>query len=159
MKKTLSYMPILLTAILISGCAAVQKPVVPAEDTGFYLARYDEAWDATLAVLHGESIIIDSMNKDRGVIVTKFVNYSSGPQAHYEIDAIAKRPSDVRLALWSQVGYTLNILITPMSDMSTKVKVIAHIEAYDKNTTQEWHECTSTKVVEGRLIEKIRAQL
>jgi hypothetical protein len=159
MKKTLYYMPILLAAILISGCAAAQKPVKPNEDTAFYLARFDEVWDATLAALHGESIAIDSMNKDRGVIVTKYVNYSSGPQAHYEIDAIAERPTDVRLAIWSQVGYTLNILVTPISDMSTKVKVIAHIEAYDKNVSQEWHECTSNKVVENTFIEKIRAQL
>ncbi|HQG33205.1 MAG TPA: hypothetical protein PLA83_14835 [Deltaproteobacteria bacterium] len=152
-------MAIILAVALISGCAAPQKPVKPNEDTAFYLARFDEVWNATLAALHGESIAVDSMNKDRGVISTKFVNYSSGPQAHYEIDAIAKPPSGVRLPLWSQVGYTLNILVTPINDMSTRVKVIAHIEAYDKNTTQEWHECTSNKSVESRFIEKIRAQL
>lgn len=151
----------LLAVTLVSGCAAAtaKKPVKPNDDTAFYLARYDEVWDATLAALRKESIVIDSMNKDRGVISTKFVNYSSGPQAHYEIDSIAARPSDVRLALWSQVGYTLNILVTPMNDMSTKVKVIAHIEAYDKNVSQEWHECPSNKTVENGFIEKIRAQL
>ena len=148
-----------MAAVLISGCAAPQKPVKPNEDTAFYLARFDEVWDATLAALQAESIAVDSMNKNRGVIYTKFVSYSSGPQAHYEINTIAQPPSDVRLALWSQVGYKLNILITPMNEMSTRVKVIAHIDAYDKNVTQEWHECTSNKAVEDRFLEKIRAKL
>ncbi len=159
MKMLLSYMTIILTATLIWGCAAPQKPAVSNEDTAFYLARFDEVWDATLAALRTESIAVESMNKDRGVIATKFVSFSSGPQAHYEIGEIAEPPSDVRLALWSQVGYTLSILITPISDMSTRVKVIAHVEAYDKNATQEWHGCASNKSIESKFIEKIRAHL
>lgn len=159
MKNKFYYMSILLAAMLVFSCASPPKPVKPNEDTAFYLARFGEVWDASLAALREDSIVIDSMNKDRGVIVTKFVNYSKGPQAHHEIDSIAQRPSAARLAIWSQVGYTLSILITPISDMSTKVKVIAHIEAYDTNVSQEWHECISNKTVENRIIEKIRAQL
>jgi len=159
MKRILPYMTFVLAAALMTGCAAPQKPVKPNEDTAFYLARYSPCSDATLAALHGESITIDSMNKDKGVIATKFVNYSSGPRAHYEVDAIAEPPSNVRLALWSQVGYTLSILVTPISNMSTRVKVIAHVEAYDKNASREWHECASNKSIESTFIEKIRAHL
>lgn len=159
MKQFTCCMPILLAALLVSGCASAPKHVEPNEDTAFYLARFNEVWDASLAVLREESIVIDSMNKDRGVIVTKFVNYSKGTQAHHDIDSIAQRPSEARLAIWSQVGYTLNILVTPISEMSTKVKVIAHIEAYDSNVSQGWHECVSNKALENRIIEKVKAQL
>ncbi len=157
--KNVSYIAALLALILISGCASSPKPVKPVDDTAFYLARFDKIWDAATVTLSEESIPIDSMNKDRGVIITKFVNYSVGPQAHHDIDAIAQKPSAARLAIWSQVGYTLSILITPINDMSTKVKVTAHIEAYDRNVSQEWHECISNKVIENRIIEKIRTQL
>ena len=49
--------------------------------------------------------------------------------------------------------------MTSINDMSTKVKITAHIEAYDRNVSQEWHECISKKTLEGSIIEKIRAQL
>lgn len=157
--KNIFFVSIFLAFVLISGCATAPKPVRPVDDTAFYLARLDKVWDAAIATLAEESIPVDSMNKERGVISTKFVNYSVGPQAHHDIDAIAQKPSAARLAIWSQVGYTLNILITPINDMSTKVKVTAHIEAYDRNVSQEWHECISNKVIENRIIEKIRTQL
>ncbi len=148
-----------LLFLVITGCASAPKPVKPVDDTAFYLARFDKVWDAAVVTLNEESIPVDSLNKDRGVIATKFVNYSVGPQAHHDIETIAQKPSAARLAIWSQVGYTLSILITPINDMSTKVKVTAHIEAYDRNVSQEWHECISNKVIENRIIEKIRVQL
>ncbi len=149
----------LLAMLFLMGCASTPHPVKAIDDTAFYLARFDKVWDASLATLAAEQIPLDNMNKEKGILLTKFVNYSVGPQAHHEIGAIAQKPSAARLAFWSQVGYTLSILITPINDMSTKVKVTAHIEAYDKNVSQEWHECISNKVIENRIIEKIRAQL
>ena len=151
----------LMVAILILttlGCASAPEPR-PTEETAFYLARYNKVWDTAIMVLENESIPIESAEKDKGLITTKFVNYSVGQQAHHELDNIAQKPSATRLAIWSQVGYTLSILITPINDMSTKAKVTAHIEAYDRNVTQEWHKCISNGVIEDTILEKIRAQL
>ncbi len=159
MKHAIHLITVLLATALVSGCTSAPKPVKQVDDTAFYLARFDKVWDASVAALAEEGIPIDTMNKDRGVIGTKFVNHSVGPKAHYELEAIAQKPSAARLAIWSQVGYTLSILITPINDMSTKVKVTAHIEAYDKTVSQEWHECISNKAVENRIIERIRTQL
>ncbi len=159
--KTKFYLSVLLAVFLATGCASAPKQAAPAfkDDTAFYLARFDKVWDTVVTTLNAESIPIDSIDKGRGVITTKFVNYSVGPQAHYEIEAIAEKPSAARLAIWSQAGYTLSILVTSINDMSTKVKITAHIEAYDRNVSQEWHECISKKTLEGNIIEKIRAQL
>ena len=154
------YLSTLLAIFLLAGCASAPKQTATFPDnTAFYLARFDKVWDSVIAALNAESIPIDSMEKSKGIITTKFVNYSVGPQAHYELAAIAERPSAARLAIWSQAGYNLSILVTPINEMSTKVKVTAHIEAYDKNVTQEWHECISKGVIESGIIEKVRAQL
>ncbi|HRR69153.1 MAG TPA: hypothetical protein P5146_07665 [Desulfomonilia bacterium] len=154
------FLSVVLAALLLTGCAAASKQA-PAlhDDTAFYLARFDKVWDTVITTLKEESIPIDSMDKSRGVIRTKFVNYSVGTQAHHELEKIAEKPSATRLAIWSQAGYTLSILVTPVNDMSTKTRVTAHIEAYDRNVSQQWHECISKGVIESRIIERIRAQL
>jgi len=152
------YLIAVMLILTTMGCASAPEPR-PTEDTAFYLARYDKVWDAALMVLEDESIPIESAEKDRGLITTKFVNYSVGQQAHHDLEKVAQKPSATRLAIWSQVGYTLSILITPINDMSTKSKVTAHIEAYDRNVTQEWQKCISNGVIEDMILEKIRAQL
>jgi hypothetical protein len=156
MKKL--YLIAVVLILALSGCASAPEPR-PKEDTAFYLARFDNVWDAALMALEEEAIPIETMEKEKGLITTGFVNFSVGPQAHHEIDKIAQRPSATRLAIWSQVGYTLSILVTPINDMSTKARVTAHIEAYDKNVTQQWHECITNSVIEDMILEKIRAQL
>ena len=110
---------IVVSLILLStlGCASTPESR-PAEDTAFFLARYDKVWDTALMVLGTESIPVESYEKKKGIITTKFVNYSVGQQAHYELDTIALKPSATRLAIWSQVGYTLTILITPINAVS-----------------------------------------
>jgi hypothetical protein len=154
------FLLVFLAAFLMAGCASAPKQATTLQDdTAFYLARFDKVWDTVIMTLREESIPIDSIDKNRGVIITKFVNYAVGPQAHHELDKIAEKPSAARLAIWSQAGYTLSILVTPISDMSTKTKITAHIEAYDRNVSQEWHECLSKGVIESSIIEKIRTQL
>lgn len=156
MKNIYLIMVVLLFAI--SGCASAPQPQ-PKKDTAFYLARFNKVWDACLMALGEESIPIETMEKEKGLITTEYVNYSVGPQAHHEIEKIAQKPSATHLAIWSQVGYTLSILITPINDMSTKARVTVHIVAYDKNVTQEWHDCISYGVIEDMILEKIRSQL
>jgi hypothetical protein len=137
----------------------MSRPAKPAEDSAYCLASFNKVWDASVLALSEEHIPIETMSKEKGVISTKFVNYSMGPKAHHELDAIAEKPSAARLAIWSQAGYTLSILVMPVTEMGTRIKVTAHIEAYDKNISQEWHRCVSKKVIENRIVEKIKAQL
>ena len=143
--------------LMTAGCASV-SPAPAVKDTSFYLARFDKVWNVTLKVLEEKSIPIKTTEKEKGEITTKFVNYSMGNKAHYQLDDIAEKP-EVRLAIYTQVGYSLIIQITPTSEMSTKVKASAKIEAYDKNATQKWHVCHSKNVIERDLLERIRSEL
>ena len=142
--------------LLTTGCATIQPE--PGDDTALYLTRRDKIWETTLSVLEETSIPIKSLDEEKGIIVTRFVNYAAGPGAHHAIDEIAERPV-VRLAIFSQVGYRLTISITPVSEMSTMIRVIATIEAYDSNVTKTWHPCPTKNVLEDRLLDKIRSRI
>lgn len=152
------YVMVIACLCALYGCAGTPEPQ-PMQDTEFYLARYDNVWETTLEALRHESIPVGSMDREKGLITTTFVNYSAGPQAHHGVESIARRPYDPRMAIWSQVVYKLTIHITPITDMSTKVRITARIEAYDKNVTREWHECLSLGVIENEFLGKIRARL
>jgi len=150
-----------LIAILLAtfaGCATAPPPAPMVDDTSFYLGRFDKVWDITLKVLEKRSITIKDINKEKGEITTHFVNYSVGPHAHSDLENIAEKP-DLRLGLYTQVGYSLTIKLTPINDMSTQVKVTAFIEAYDTNVTQKWQKCASKGVIEREILEKIKASL
>jgi len=151
--------PIIVTfLIFLAGCATAPSPAPAVDDTSFFLGRYDKVWDATLKVLEKKSLSIKDINKETGEIVTRFANYSVGPRAHHDLENIAEKP-DLRLGLYTQVGYSYTIRITPINDMSTQVKVTANIEAYDKNATQKWHKCKSNNVLERELLDRIKASL
>jgi len=148
---------LLYLTILLAGCAAATPK--PAElETSFYLARYEKVWGTTQSVLGKQSIPIASLDENKGLIITKPVTYSMGERAHNAVEEIAYRP-DVFLGLYTQVRYAYTIRIIPSGEMSTQIKVMANIEAYDKNVTHKWHSCRSKNVVERGLLEKIRAQL
>lgn len=148
----------LMLLILITGCATPPQAVTTGEDRSFFLGRFDKVWDTTLKELEKKSINVKDVNKEKGEITTRFVNYSVGPGAHHDVEKIAEKPN-IQLGLYTQVGYTLTIRIIPISDMSTQVKVTANIEAYDTNVTKKWYPCKSKGVVERELLEKIRANL
>ena len=149
---------IVSSLLLAAGCATTQPTPGPEDDTALYLSRFDRIWEVTLSVLEEDAIKVKSMDKGKGVIITSFVNYSVGHGAHHAIDEIAERPL-VRLAIFTQVSYRLTISITPVSEMSTMVRVIATIEAYDSNMTKTWHQCPTKNVLEYRLQEKIRSRI
>ncbi len=145
--------------MILMGCATPQQPPAPmVDDTSFFLGRFDKVWDVTLKVLEKKSLAIKDINKEKGEIITRFANYSVGAHAHQDLQIIAEKP-ELRLGLYTQVGYSLTIKLTPINDMSTQVKITASIEAYDTNVTQKWQKCKSKNVIERELLEKIKSSL
>jgi len=84
--------------------------------------------------------------------------YSVGAKAHHELEKIAEKP-ELRLGLYTQVGYSVTIRLAAINEMSTQVKITADIEAYDTNVTKKWQPCKSKGVIERELLEKIRDSL
>lgn len=150
----------LCTAVLfmLAGCASPPPQGPMVDDTSFYLGRFDKVWEVTMKVLEKKSLEVNNMDKERGEITTRFVNYSVGAKAHHELEKIAERP-ELRLGLYTQVGYSVNIRLVAINEMSTQVKIKANIEAYDTNVTKKWQPCKSKGVIERELLEKIRNSL
>ena len=145
--------------MILMGCATPQQPPAPmVDDTSFFLGRFDKVWDVALKVLEKKSLTIKDINKEKGEIITRFANYSVGAHAHQDLQNIAEKP-ELRLGLYTQVGYSLTIKLTPINDMSTQVKITANIDAYDTNVTQKWQKCISKNVIERELLEKIKSSL
>jgi hypothetical protein len=143
---------------MLAGCATPPPQGPMVNDTSFYLGRFDKVWEVTMKVLEKKSLEVKEFDRENGEITTRFTNYSVGPKAHHELDKIAERP-EVRLGLYTQVGYSVSIKIIAVNDMSTQVKIRANIEAYDTNATRKWHPCKSKGVIERELLERIRGSL
>jgi hypothetical protein len=148
---------LMLFSLITTGCATLEPPPAKTE-TSFFLARYDKVLETAVRVLENQTIPVQSSNKEKGIITTRFVNYSMGEKAHHDMEKIAYKP-DVFLALYTQVRYSYTIQVIPMSGMSMQVKIAATIEAYDQNVTHKWHACVSKNVLERKLLEQIRAEL
>ncbi|HPI91618.1 MAG TPA: hypothetical protein PLT09_00710 [Deltaproteobacteria bacterium] len=151
--------PVFTAALfMLAGCATPQPQGPMVDDTSFFLGSFDKVWEVTFKVLEKNSLVVKDFDREKGEITTKFANYSVGPKAHHELDTIAERPQ-VRLGLYTQVGYTLTLRLVAVNDMNTQVKVTAHIEAYDTNATKKWQPCISKGVLEREMLEKIRNSL
>ena len=153
-----TYPLILLLFLTFAGCASAPSLAPMIDDTSFYQGRYDKLWDATLKVLEKKSLAIKEINKEKGEITTRFANYSVGYHAHQDLEKIAEKP-EVRLGLYTQVGYSLTIKLTPVTGTYTQIKITASIEAYDTNVTQQWQKCPSKGVIERELLGKIKDSL
>jgi len=150
----------LYTAVLflLAGCATPPPQGPMVDDTSFYLGRFDKVWEVTMKVLEKKSLEVKEIDKEKGEIITRFTNYSVGAKAHHELEKIAEKP-ELRLGLYTQVGYSVNIKLVAINEMSTQVKIKAIIEAYDTNVTKKWQPCKSKGVLERELLEKIRDSL
>ena len=152
-------LPLYITVLfMIAGCATPPPQGPMVDDTSFYLGRFDKVWEVTMKVLEKKSLEVKDMDKEKGEITTQFTNYSVGAKAHHELDKIAERP-ELRLGLYTQVGYSVNIKLVAINEMSTQVKITASIEAYDTNITKKWQPCRSKGVIERELLDKIRNSL
>ena len=152
-------LPLYTTVLfMIAGCATPPPQGPMVDDTSFYLGRFDKVWEVTIKVLEKKSLEVKDMDKEKGEITTQFTNYSVGAKAHHELDKIAERP-ELRLGLYTQVGYSVNIKLVAINEMSTQVKITASIEAYDTNITKKWQPCRSKGVIERELLDKIRNSL
>ena len=148
----------ILLAVILAGCAVTQVTRPGIEDSAIISAPLDKVWGAIIATIGDRALPFESVEKESGLITTKFVIFTSGMVTDEQIDRIAVKPSGL-LNVWSQGRYTLNIFAMPSGEGATKVKITTHIEAYERNVSNSWHICYSHGVLEQELLYAIRSKV
>lgn len=150
---------LVIGVVFISGCATTTQMVKPdIQNSSTIQASYDKVWGALMATLAEKAYPIESVEKESGLITTKFVNFASGYGANKEIKRVSQRPS-VFMGTWNQGRYTLSIFVNSKDNIATDIKITAHIEAYENNMTNSWHICQTKGVVESDILQAVSSKL
>lgn len=156
--KKIYLVPVVLLTVVLAGCATVPTKPTPTQRTDVIDAPFDKVWEALVTTLSDEGFTFELIEKDSGVINTKMVTFASGPFADLRIERVAKHPL-IFGGNWSEGRYAFSILVTPISENVTQIKVTINCEAYENEKTNRWHACESKGVVEKRLFELVRSKV
>lgn len=147
-----------ILGIVAAGCApqVMIRPTI--QDSMVMPAPFDKAWGAMIASLSEQSLPVRAVDKASGLANTDMVVFASGVLSAREIDAIAVKPS-VFLGTWVSGRYSVSVFAAAVDATHTKVRITAHIEAFEDNLTKTWHACYSKGVIENRLFNAINSKL
>ena len=148
--------------VSLVGCATTppeQQPI-PLRDSEVFVSPFPKVWSALIATLAEQAYPIEAIEKESGVVTTRFVTFTGG-KVDAQIDALAVKPTEP-LATWMSGRYTLSIFVGKTDSLTTTVKVTSHIEAFVKPfmvDVPDWVVCQSKGVIEKRLFDAIKDKL
>ncbi len=157
--KRYSVITIAMAFVLVASCR--QKPTTPItiENTVFIDVPFDMAWEAAVtAVMDQMQMPTESVDKERGIILTRYMTYASGSMdTEEELEKIAERPGGW-FNIWSGCRFRIEIFLTPVSVFRTAIEIAAHIEVSEGRSGQ-WQVCRSKGVLEEKVLDTIRSTL
>lgn len=144
--------------MLSIGCAArpLIRPVI--QDTFTINAAYDDTWWAVVSTLSGMSIQVETIDKDSGLLNTKFIYFSGGMYADKDIEKVAAIQTSF-LLIWTRGRFKLNIYASKLTDSQTQLKITLRIEGYESNISKGWNVLYSKGVIERRIAEIVDAKV
>jgi len=147
---------LILVSVGLLGC--VTMPIAPTEveNSRIFQADFDKVWSSLTATMMEQAFPIESVEKESGIITTRFVLFADGIDADKQIKEIAERPK-VFMGVWLQGRYTLNIHAKSIGD-ATQVMITPYIEGYE-DQTERWHVCYSKGVLEKKIFDLIKRKL
>ena len=146
-----------LAVLLLSGCTKSPPITEPVIQEQVFQADFDVTWHAIIDALSDGNYPIQSIEKESGLVTTQFVVFTQGIGAKSQIDRIAAVPG-MFLGTWSAGRYSLSIFATSITG-GTRVRIKAHVEAYENNVSYTWHVCQSRGVLEGSILNVIGTKL
>ena len=162
MKRFVVWAKVGLALVILVGCATTPpvQPNTPLRDTEVFASPFPKVWSALIATLAEQAYPIEVIEKESGVVTTRFVTFTGG-KTDAQIDAVAVKPN-YPLATWESGKYTLSIFVAKTNSLTTTVKVTSHIEALVKPfmvDVPNWVGCDSKGVMEKRLFDVIKEKL
>lgn len=143
---------------LFLDCAPSKPLIRPIiQDTFIIDAPYEKTWRAVASVIAERGLPIESVEKESGLLTTKFVTFARGMESDKEIKKVAVIKTSF-LLIWERGRYALSIYCEPVSGSTTRVKITAHIEGFESNVSKSWHVCYSNGNLEKRIAELVQAK-
>jgi len=144
---------------LLSGCATTPTiPNEPIQDTIIIDKSYNTVWKAVINVVTEFKDPIKVVEKDSGLITTDFVIYANGFLAENDIKRLCYLPK-IMLSDWVIGKYFYTINISKIDESKTQIKIITHLESFEKRMTGKWYLCESRGVIENNIFNKLREEL
>jgi len=142
----------MLLGLLWFACVAPPRPETFQKDKVVNYP-FDETWSAIVEALAEEEWPIESIEKESGLITTRFVNIGKGGNNYADCGSTifgkAER-SDFRCKL--------NVFARPIQNNNTNVRINIHIEGWTgtwASSNGDWEICNSTGKYEERLFSRI----
>lgn len=113
---------------------------------------FETAWKGMLDTLEGKEYELLSQDRGKGVILTEFREFSSGPLTESHIAKVGEKPKLID-GEWVRVLYQYDVLVQLIAERETVVTVNANVKALKRNFLggDEWVEIPSS----GRLEEEL----
>lgn len=145
---------IVIGSFLLSSCGA--PPAVERERT--YHVDFDTTWKAVKHVLQKRMYPVKVIKKEKGLIITDYVNFARGKNAKRKIDTVAIRPSGFWFR-WREGRFSISIQVIRAGKKVTRVKIRLYVEAYESRVTFRWHLCQSRGNLEKELFREIEEEI
>jgi len=148
---------IALVLVLLSGCAAeTQISDVPAvHNTEIFTASTDRTWKALVETLAEDSYPIQAIEKESGLITTDFVSVA-GPSTTF-LREISN--SSCGLCSFSRVRYSLSCYVSESGPNTTRVKLKAHVEGFERLWAGDWRVLESSGGIEKKVLDSMRERI
>ena len=106
-----------------------------------------------IRTLEHKEIKVDRQDQNRGLVLTEYQEYNSGPLTASHIAKIGDKP-EITDGEWVRVQYQYEILMELIKEKETVVTVNAHIKALKRDYfgSQEWVEIVTNGELEQELL-------
>lgn len=148
---------LLITAVLIVGCATVPKTPLQSQRTSAVItAPKDEIWPLLVSEV-GLNYPVQAIEKESGLITTQFVQMPVGYNNMHMKRYVF--PPGGFLATWAGLRMSMRIMAIESEPGKTMVTINAHYEAFENNVSKSWIVARSNGSVENQILARIEQKL
>ena len=149
----------LIVSILASGCAT-GKIIIPEIQNDYEVeAGFEIVWQAVVESITDNSMSIEVIEKESGIITTGFIKFFNNYNERAELDRLAEKPDYNFLAKWTEGKLKYNIFVKSISDTTTRMKITSQMEAFEGGISHEWVVVYSRGIIEDDLFDLIKAKI
>jgi hypothetical protein len=148
----------LAAVVALCGCAATNQLSAPRYESSQVIdSPFDRTWAALVASIADQAMPVQAVEKESGLLTTSFVTFDPG-RSDREIKRVTVWKGCLACVVTS-ARYTLSAHVSSLGPDSTRVRVTAHVEAYQRGFVDGWTAVPSNGAIESDLIANLRSRI